>query len=92
MILIVTEKMNSGVFETIALLGGPKLPASFESRLSLESTGGVVSQFFRSKESAIEDTSMRRAAISGLAILGDSKSVNLIRKVHRNAELSWRPL
>ncbi|MGB0648063.1 MAG: HEAT repeat domain-containing protein, partial [Bradymonadia bacterium] len=76
------------LFETIALLGGAKLTDLFESRLSLESSGGVVSQLFKSKKSAIEDTSMRRAAISGLAILGDTKSVNLIKKVHRNAELS----
>jgi hypothetical protein len=76
------------LFETLALLGLPKLLELFEERLDLESDSGVMGQLFKGRAAAVEDTPMRRAAISGLALLGDTKSVSLIRKVHRNAELS----
>lgn len=76
------------LFETLALLGVPKLRALFEARLALDQGTGVMGQLFKGRAAAIEDSAMRRAAISGLTILGDTKSVSLVKKVHRGAELS----
>jgi hypothetical protein len=76
------------LFETLALLGAPKLRVLFEERLALDQSAGVMNQLFKSRTAAIEDSAMRRAAVSGLALLGDTKSVSLVKKVHRGAELS----
>lgn len=76
------------LYETVALLGDEKHRQLFEERLDLGSEQSVLGRMFKTKNKAIADTPMRRAALSGLAVLGDNKSIALIRKVHGLAELS----
>lgn len=77
------------LYETTALLGvESSLRTLFEERLALESEQGLLGKFFKSGTNRVSDSPMRRAAISGLATLGDPHSLSIVKRVHQRAELS----
>lgn len=77
-------------FESLARLGGERFVDVFREHLGLDEGGGSaggLGKLFKRGRDVIHDDPMRRAAISGLGVLGGQKALALVRQVHAKADL-----
>jgi len=82
------EDEQRSAFEALAHLGGARFIDVFRDRLRLGGEKTGLSKLFSRGSDAIIDNETRRAAISGLGLVGTSEAVALIREVHSRADLS----
>ncbi|MSP73851.1 MAG: HEAT repeat domain-containing protein [Myxococcales bacterium] len=75
-------------FESLATLCGEKFLEVFRERLALEDAqSSGLGKLLNRGPKALPDTSVRRAAMSGLAIVATPKAIALLREVHAKADL-----
>lgn len=82
------EDEQRSAFEALAQLGGARFIDVFRDRLRLGGEKSGISKLFNRGSDALIDNETRRAAISGLGLIGTSEAVALVREVHSRADLS----
>ncbi len=82
------EDEQRSAFEALAHLGGARFIDVFRDRLRLGGEKTGLSKLFSRGTDALIDNETRRAAISGLGLVGTSEAVALVREVHSRADLS----